>query len=348
MAVFTLPQEMLPLYKVHIEFLTEHAVDPDKRRYAYKAEGPKHFIDLDSWGTFPFSNIPRNWRDVKIAYSKVKLFKLDGSEENFPSILALKDSYMALFDSIYQSIPFNYFEEEWEVTNLNNIALDRVVCMDTFYAKGVLPYQLLILQGKLQKALEQRDIKKVLHYSADIGHYIGDAHVPLHTTKNYDGQLTNQEGIHAFWESRIPELFAEKQYDQLVGQAVYIKDPSTYYWDIVLASHALVDSVLAVEQRLRNTFPANRQFCFDNRLEKTDRIQCEEFAAAYQDAMKGMVEERWRASIQAVGSVWYTAWVDAGQPDLEAWKDNNFGQPDEEEVVLENKYKAGKIFGRKH
>ena len=51
MAVFTLPEEMLPLYKVHIEFITAHAVDPDKRRYAYKAEGPKHYIDLDSWGT---------------------------------------------------------------------------------------------------------------------------------------------------------------------------------------------------------------------------------------------------------------------------------------------------------
>ena len=29
-----------------------------------------------------------------------------------------------------------------------------------------------------------------------------------------------------------------------------------------------------------------------------------------------MVERRLRAAIIAVGSIWYSAWVDAGQPDL--------------------------------
>jgi hypothetical protein len=32
--------------------------------------------------------------------------------------------------------------------------------------------------------------------------------------------------------------------------------------------------------------------------------------------MKGMVERRMRAAILSVGSYWYSAWVDAGQPDL--------------------------------
>jgi len=31
-AIFTLPPEMFGFYKEHIEYLTEHAVDPDKRR----------------------------------------------------------------------------------------------------------------------------------------------------------------------------------------------------------------------------------------------------------------------------------------------------------------------------
>ena len=29
-----------------------------------------------------------------------------------------------------------------------------------------------------------------------------------------------------------------------------------------------------------------------------------------------MVERQFRASIKMTGSIWYTAWVDAGQPDL--------------------------------
>jgi hypothetical protein len=35
------------------------------------------------------------------------------------------------------------------------------------------------------------------------------------------GNLTNQVGIHGFWESRLPELFYE-QYDFYVGPATYL------------------------------------------------------------------------------------------------------------------------------
>ena len=47
MAVFTLPPDLIIFYKKHIEFITDHAVDPDKRRYASKHEAVRHYIDLD-------------------------------------------------------------------------------------------------------------------------------------------------------------------------------------------------------------------------------------------------------------------------------------------------------------
>ena len=72
----------------------------------------------------------------------------------------------------------------------------------------------------LVKAFKEKDIDYILKNSADLGHYVSYAHVPLHTTENYNGQLTNQKGIHAFWESRLPELFADG-YDYLVGTAKY-------------------------------------------------------------------------------------------------------------------------------
>ncbi len=40
------------------------------------------------------------------------------------------------------------------------------------------------------------------------------------------------------------------------------------------------------------------------------------YATAYHKMLKGMVERRMRSAILAVGSYWYSAWVDAGQPDL--------------------------------
>ena len=63
-AVFTLPPEMLAFYKYHIEYITESAVNPDKRRYATKNEAPRHYIDVDHYGVYPFDNVPRRWNDA--------------------------------------------------------------------------------------------------------------------------------------------------------------------------------------------------------------------------------------------------------------------------------------------
>ena len=48
------------------------------------------------------------------------------------------------------------------------------------------------------------------------------------------------------------------------------------------------------------------------------RTQCEDYAKTYEQAMDGMVEARMQDAILAIGSAWFTAWVDAGQPDLNA------------------------------
>ena len=65
-----LPPEMMVLYKPHIDFLAEHAVDPDKRRYAVPEEGPRHYIDIDHYGKYPYDSLPRKWNDAVAKYSE--------------------------------------------------------------------------------------------------------------------------------------------------------------------------------------------------------------------------------------------------------------------------------------
>src|SRR5690349_10995910 len=69
-AVFLLPPEMLVLYKPNIQFLSDHAVDPDKRRYAVATEGAHHYIDIDHYGRYPFDSLPRNWAKAVEKYGK--------------------------------------------------------------------------------------------------------------------------------------------------------------------------------------------------------------------------------------------------------------------------------------
>ena len=131
------------LYKPNAEFLKEHAIDPDKRRYALPAEAARHYIDLDHYGEYPFVTLPRKWKDAVAKFSE-----------------------------------------------------------DSLNAHGIVPWWIQTMMLRLTDAFREKNQAKILKLSAEIGHYIADAHVPLHTNSNYNGQMTDQKGIHGFWESR--------------------------------------------------------------------------------------------------------------------------------------------------
>ncbi|MGM0944965.1 MAG: zinc dependent phospholipase C family protein [Bacteroidota bacterium] len=256
MAVYSLPPEMISFYKPHIQYLTEKAVNPDRRRYAVKGEAEKHYIDLDTYGDSALQILPVFW-----------------------------------FDAVEK------FGE------------------DSLRAHGIGPWAAYLNLISLTKAMEEKNGEAILRLSADLGHYLGDLNVPLHTTKNYNGQLTGQEGIHGFWESRIPELLAQN-FSLWTGKAEYISQPQQAIWLAVAEAHAQVDSVLFFEKELTAQFPEDRKFSFEERNRLTVRVYSREFTEAYAKALDGMVERQMRKSIKMIADFWYTAWINAGQPDL--------------------------------
>jgi hypothetical protein len=48
----------------------------------------------------------------------------------------------------------------------------------------------------------------------------------------------------------------------------------------------------------------------------TSKMYSEEYTAAYNRMMDGMVERRMRSAIKMVADIWFTCWVNAGSPDL--------------------------------
>lgn len=186
---------------------------------------------------------------------------------------------------------------------------------DTLQAYGIVPWHVVRMKYRLQKAFEEKNLALVLKYAAEIGHYIADAHVPLHTTENYNGQLTNQYGIHGLWESRLIELQADN-YNYWIGQAQYLPSVQKSIWAAVRASHAALDSVLRFEKLVSQQFSAAEKYSYEQRGSTLTKVYARKFCLAYHDKLNGMVERRLRAAILMISSVWYTAWVDAGQPDL--------------------------------
>ena len=187
---------------------------------------------------------------------------------------------------------------------------------DSLQAYGIVPWWIEIMQQRLTKAFREKDQAKILRLAAEIGHYIADAHVPLHASSNHNGQLTNQQGIHGFWESRIPELLAEKDWDFFIGKAAYISHPADFIWKRVLESAAAADTVLRYEKELSKTFREDERFAFEIKNGLLARQYSTAYTIAYNNKLNNMVERRMRQSIYAVASFWYTCWINAGQPDL--------------------------------
>jgi len=178
------------------------------------------------------------------------------------------------------------------------------------------PWHVQAMLGRLTQSFKEKNFSSILKNSTELGHYIADAHVPLHATENHNGQLTNQKGIHAFWESRVPELLADKRFDFFIGKAQYIKDPAAFIWHRVLESAKAADTVLRFEKELSGQFPGDKKFAFEERNHVLIKQYSSAYTMAYNKMLNGMVERRMRQSIFAVASFWYTAWINAGQPDL--------------------------------
>ncbi len=281
MAVFSLPQPLMQFYKQHIDFITEQAVNPDKRRYIVTGEAPKHYMDIEYYTDSILLKRP-SWNEAVLCYPN-----------------------------------------------------------DSLQAHGILPWNLIQLSYRLTEAFKQQDAKKILKLSADMGHYIGDLHVPLHTTKNYNGQLTGQHGIHGLWESRLPELFAAN-YSYYVGEARYIPNMQKAVWDALAASRSCVDSVLNIELLLQQTFKQDKIFSYEDRNGQTLRVYSPAFSAAYHKNLNDMVQRRMRAAIKMTGDFWYTCWVNAGKPLPMAFAEPMYSKEElEEQEKLKQKAHEG-------
>ncbi len=287
-AIFSLPPEMLGFYKKHLNYIVLNATAPDQRRYVVDGEAPRHYLDIDHYGSYPFTELPHDYDSAVAKYS-----------------------------------------------------------LDTILAHGIVPWHIQVMYWRLVKAFKDEDPKAILKNSAEIGHYIADACVPLHASSNHNGQHTGQEGIHGLWESRIPELYEEDYFDLFVGHAFYIDRVGEYTWDMFLESARLSDTVLHKEQLVTEELGSDQKYLVTERgPSNVIRTYDPDFVMAYMQSMDDMVESRMRTAIKSTASYWMSAWIEAGQPDLNGQIDIEISDPELEH--LNKIWTTGEGYGRKH
>jgi hypothetical protein len=176
---------------------------------------------------------------------------------------------------------------------------------DMVQKNGLLPWRLEEMHGKLVRAFA--DVKadrpyardNVKYLSAIVAHYVGDAHVPFHAVVNYDGQLTNQHGIHSRFESQLFERYRERLRIHPVPTALKA-GPRDFIFDTLIVSASLVDPLLAADREAIGSGEV-----YDRRY--YDRF----FAKA-----RPTLERRLSQAIAGVAAVITHAWEEAGKPSL--------------------------------
>lgn len=188
---------------------------------------------------------------------------------------------------------------------------------DTLLKYGYVPYYVIKMKDHLAKAFQSGNSDSILFYAVDMGHYIEDANVPLHTTTNYDGQQTGQRGIHALWESVTPEIEITAYNLYTEHKASYLNNPELAIWQAVRKANSLLPGVLRTEKELSKQFPDSVKYKTVLKYGKTLKYYTDVFAKAYGEALKPTINSQLINSASLVADFWYTAWVDAGKPNLD-------------------------------
>src|SRR5262249_10815899 len=159
-------------------------------------------------------------------------------------------------------------------------------------------------------AFAAQDEARILERAAVLGHYVADAHVPLHAIVNYDGQLTGQKGVHARWESELVARF-ERQIESRVepSAAVRIDDPTAFVFDVLRESFVRSPDALLADRETAGP----RDYADTPEDDRYD----DGYYSRFYEREGDTIVSRLDAAATALGSLWLSAWEDAGRPTLD-------------------------------
>lgn len=231
-------------------FLKSHSFDlgyycnvPDliwKRPKTYKKEFVNHFMNLEYF-------------DEAIAPDKRR-------SKDSPFQLSRKD-----FDRKFKEIPEERGRSWWRIQEL---------------VKKIEGLTAELKKTKVKIKERQKNQGEWLLTVGILGHYVGDLAMPLHVSKNYDGQFTKQKGIHHFFEGKmVDELYLDGDFG--LQEKVYQK--ALKLWPSFLKENKKKATLLLAQELSRNSqVEASKLLELDK---KTGRSDQEKAKKAYKEML---------------------------------------------------------------
>ena len=170
------------------------------------------------------------------------------------------------------------------------------------YDQGILPWATLVTYDSLKNCFQRSDWAKAVLFAADLGHYVADGHMPLHITRNYNGQYSGNSGIHSRFESTMINAYAS-QITYPGYEITEIENVNQYVFNYLYTNYTYVDSVIAADDYAK-------------------AIAGNTTSSAYKQALwnksKDFTIVLFKNASHAITELIFTAWVQAGSPQIEA------------------------------
>lgn len=164
---------------------------------------------------------------------------------------------------------------------------------------GINPWSTLWVLDSLTAQLSRFDTEKVKQTASDLGHYVADGHMPLHCTINYNGQLTNNYGIHSRYESNMVNTY-QSQLTISPASANYISSPSEYIFNYIYHSISLVDTILQADTYAKAISGWNGSGSAPS-----------SYYTALWTKTQNITKDQFQRATVAIADLWYTAFVNA-------------------------------------
>lgn len=191
------------------------------------------------------------------------------------------------------------FVEKHKITEAKDEAFTQYG-KDFIMKNGTLPWVTDSTYHALVKQFKSKEWAKAVLTAADLGHYVGDGHMPLHLTLNYDGKLTDQTGIHSRYESKMINRYV----DQITikrSRARKVKNVNRYVFDYIYSNYQYKDSLLNADKLA---------------FEKANREYNDVYYLALWNQTHGFTNKMMEGSSKALAVLIKSAWIEAKRPRL--------------------------------
>jgi len=164
--------------------------------------------------------------------------------------------------------------------------------------QGILPWAIMKTVDSLQTAFQEGNWQKAMLTAADLGHYVGDAYMPLHVTRNYNGQYSGQSGIHSRYESTMINTY-QSQITYSGDTVSYVPNVSDFVFEMIYTNYKYVDSVLIADLAAKNFSGGSYNSIYYQKL---------------WELTKNFTIRLYKNASYDLARLIYTAWENAGEP----------------------------------